>query len=142
MGDVPSRELDAITESVERSAAGLSAFALTPRRLLTLPQHAHPRLIAAETDSPPTLLEIQRRLALRLASNVRPNPGDRFLPHLTLGRFNPGPRPAAIDHPIDLPPFEINEIILMRSTLSPAGAEHHEVRRVKLDPIHGAGGRR
>ncbi len=132
VGDVPSRELDSITESVGRSAAGLQSFSLTPRRLLTLPERAHPRLIAAETDSPAALLEVQRRLAHRLASNVRTKPGDRFLPHITLCRFNPGPRPQPLDHPLDLPPFVIDEIILMRSTLSPAGAEHHEVCRVPL----------
>lgn len=133
VGDVPARALEPTKESVIRSAAGLTAFRLTPRRLVSLPLRAHPRLIAAETDSPAPLLELQRRLAHRLASNSREKPGDRFLPHFTLCRFVPGPRPQEIDHPIDLTPFEVTEIVLMRSTLHPSGAEHHPLLQVRLE---------
>jgi 2'-5' RNA ligase len=134
IGDLPAAEMDDVRESVARAAAGLGSFSLTPRRLVSLPERAHPRLIAAETDAPGTLMELQRRLAHRLARNVRAKSGDRFRPHFTLCRFAPGPRPDPVDHPVALPAFTVEHIRLMRSTLRPDGATHHEVESIALAP--------
>ena len=68
IGDTPARELDATVESVMRAASGLTAFDLTPMELIALPERGPARLIAAQTDSPPQLMELQRRLASRLAT--------------------------------------------------------------------------
>src|SRR5688572_27304408 len=87
IGDTPARELDATIESVERGAAGLSAFELSAERLIQLPERGPARLVAAQTDAPPTLVELHRRLAMRLARNVRDRNEERFRPHLTLCRF-------------------------------------------------------
>ena len=129
IGDTPVAELEETIESVERSTGGLSGFELTPLKLMTMPPKdgAPQRLVAAETDAPATLLELQRRLAIRLAGNVRRRPGDRFLPHITLCRFRSPTRMPRLDEPIELPSFAVNEIRLMRSTLKPAGAVHEEV---------------
>jgi 2'-5' RNA ligase len=134
IGDIPARDLDAVRESVERSAAGLPAFTLTPRRLITLPHRGRPRLVALETDTQPTLLELVRRLAKRLARRVREEPTDRFLPHLTLCRFTHSADPRPLDEPVDLPAFTIERIALMRSVLLPAGAEHRTVMQTPLGP--------
>src|SRR5687768_18549446 len=58
IGDTPARDLETTIESVERAAAGLSAFELAVRSLIQLPQRGPARLIAAETDAPATLLEL------------------------------------------------------------------------------------
>lgn len=133
IGDTPARDLDDVRESVERSAAGLPAFTLSPRRLITLPQRGRPRLVALETDTDPTLLELVRRLAKRLAKRVREKPADRFLPHMTLCRFAHTADPRRLESPIDLPPFAIDRIVLVRSVLLPAGAEHRPVTEAPLD---------
>ena len=39
----------------------------------------------------------------------------------------------ALVHSIDLPPFPIERLVLYRSLLLPAGAEHREVHAVPLD---------
>ncbi|UCD74498.1 MAG: RNA 2',3'-cyclic phosphodiesterase [Phycisphaerales bacterium] len=129
IGDTPSRQLDATIESVQRATGGLSGFSLTPLRLITLPNRrgAAARLVAAETDAPPTLLELQRRLAGRLARNARKRPGDRFLPHLTLCRFRSPARIPPLEHDLDLPGFAVEQLRLMRSELKPTGAVHEEV---------------
>ena len=38
IGDTPVKNLDAVTESVERSCTGLVAFELKPERLISLPK--------------------------------------------------------------------------------------------------------
>jgi 2'-5' RNA ligase len=133
IGDTPVKDLDATVESVDRSRAGLPPFELKPLRLMALPKRGPARLVAAETDAPPTLLELQRRLATRLARNVRARPGDRFLPHLTLCRFRAPTRVGPLDEPLALPAYPVTELKLMRSTLHPDGARHHEVAVFSLE---------
>ena len=132
IGDRDPGELPAITESVRRSASGIDAFTLTPERLITLPQRSRPRLIAVETDAPPGLLELQRRLASRLARSPRVRPGDRFRPHLTICRFQREAPAGRIDNGVELPAFDVSLIHLVRSVLSPQGAKHTEVASVTL----------
>lgn len=142
IGDTPERDLPHTLESVERSCGGIDAFALTPLRLVTFPlvegdrrTREPPRLIAAITDAPPGLLELQRRLAHRLARNARERAGDRFTPHLTLARFAQGSRSERIDAPLSGPAalaFPVRRIRLMRSALHPTGATHVEVASFDL----------
>ena len=87
IGDTPAEALETALESVTRSVAGIQPFELNVMRLTHLPQRGAARLIAAETDDPPGLLEMQCRLAVRFSRSVRRKPGDRFLPHLTVCRF-------------------------------------------------------
>lgn len=135
IGDRSSHELDEVTESVERSAAGLEAFELEPLKLITLPERGHARLVACETTAPGVLMEIHRRLAHRLARNPRERCGDRFYPHLTLARFGT-PAKLRFDEPIGdgagIGSFRVDAVSLMRSILKPSGAEHVEVSRFSL----------
>jgi 2'-5' RNA ligase len=135
LGDTPARHVDQVAESVARSAAGLSGFMLTPRRLITLPERGRPRLLAMETDAPAVLLELVRRLAVRLLRHPRPKPAGRFCPHLTLCRFEHGvAEPARIDRAVELDPFLIGRVALVRSVLRPGGAEHREIASTALGP--------
>ena len=127
IGDMPSKQLDATIESVQRATAGISAFDLTVQRLITLGHRGRARLVAAETDRPPELLEIQRRLVTRLARSPRRNPADRFRPHLTLCRFKKPTKGIALDSPLDTEPFRVQQVVLMKSTLRSDGAQHHEI---------------
>lgn len=127
-GEVPS-----VIESVRRSAAGLAGFTLETIRLMTLPHRGAARLVAAEFSSPAALLEIQRRLALRLARHPRERAGDRFTPHMTLLRFGSAAPGVRVDVPLVLPTFEVHQVALMESWLRPDRAVHGEVARVELD---------
>ena len=132
IGDVPTKQLDATIESVQRATAGISAFDLTVQRLITFPQRGSARLVAAETDRPPELLEIHRRLVTRLACSVRHNPSDRFRPHLTLCRFKKPTKGVQLHGPLDAEPFRVQQVVLMKSTLRSDGAEHHEIMSCAL----------
>lgn len=128
LGDTPAIEMDSVQESVARSVAGLKPFTLTPQRLIALPQQGPARLIACETDAPPDLMEIHRRLALRLARNVRDRNVERFLPHFTLCRFRSPQRLEKVAPGRAIEAFPVSEVRLMRSVLQPDGAQHLEVR--------------
>lgn len=134
LGSVDRTHLESTTESVGRAASGIDAFEVGPVRYITLPGRGPARLVAVECEAPPMLLELVRRLASRLVATPRPDPADRFLPHLTLCRFRTPVRGFALDQPVDgLGPFRVGEIRLMRSVLLPSGAEHREERRFNLD---------
>jgi RNA 2',3'-cyclic 3'-phosphodiesterase len=135
IGDTPAAEMDDTIESVRRAASGLPAFALSLHELIALPERGPKRLIAAETDAPPTLVELQKRLALRLAKKVRERPGEKYRPHITLCRFASPVKGYTLERVstrLD-GSFEVERIALMRSTLSNAGATHHEVVSVLLE---------
>jgi len=132
IGDVPVRDLEATTESVQRAASGLERFMLQPRRLISLPERGPARLIAAETDAPASLMELQRRLAIRLASHVREKDDRPYRPHLTLCRFRAPVMRFTLEEVVDIEGSEVSRIVLMRSALSPTGAQHHEVMTCEL----------
>jgi 2'-5' RNA ligase len=132
IGDVPARELEDVVESVQRSAAGVLPFSLTPRRLVTLPERGTPRLIAVETDLPAGLQEVHRRLAQRLSRKPRAGSADRFLPHITVCRFTGSANPAPVDAMVISAPFAVECLTLVRSTLSPDGAKHEAILDVRI----------
>lgn len=139
IGDCPpGRSLDDVVESVRRSASGLAAFRLTPRRLITLPTRGPVRLVAAETDAPPPLLELKRRLVTRLA---QPGAKERrgFRPHLTLLRFARPARAERLDCVLadETLSFEVDRVVLVRSTLHAGGARHAHLHEVTLGRRYG-----
>ncbi len=132
IGDTAVKDMPQVEESVMKAAGGLERFQVHPRRLIRLPQRGRARLIAAETDGPATLVELHHRLVTRLARTARSRHDDHFLPHITLCRFRSQARMEPIDVPLDIAPLPVGEIHLMRSTLTPTGAEHHHVCVVAL----------
>jgi 2'-5' RNA ligase len=131
IGETELIELPRVRESVERSCAGLCPFDLIFERLMTFPPGGkHTKLLAATTNAPPTLLEIHRRLAHRLAKNVRQRQEERFHPHVTVARF-----PTRVE-PYDVPlpglTWVVDSVLLMESILHPSGAEHRELGRFEL----------
>ncbi|MBY0114077.1 MAG: RNA 2',3'-cyclic phosphodiesterase [Phycisphaerales bacterium] len=131
IGSVRRIEMDELVESVDRAASGRGPAQLTLNRLCVLPETGEPRILAALGYADGNLLEIQKRLAARLA-RFRPKADrDRFLPHLTLARFAPAsPRvPGMSIEPIS---WNIRELRLMDSRLRPSGAVHALVHASRL----------
>lgn len=137
IGDTPARDVPEMVESLERACAGMTPFELRPIALATLPVQGPPRLIAAIADAPPGLIELQRRLAIRLARNVkvrsRAGQGEAgFVPHLTLARFSGVAAPSGFEERIEAEAFMVSRVRLMRSILRPTGAIHAEVAAIEL----------
>jgi 2'-5' RNA ligase len=111
---------------------GIERAELSPLRLIGLPKRGSTRLIAAELDAPPSLVELQRRLAADLEPKPRNRRGPRFLPHLTLCRFRTPTKIPRVDAPLSLPSFPVREVKVMNSILRPQGAEHSELAAFAL----------
>lgn len=140
IGERDRRQLDASIESAAATCAGVRAFAMRPIRLSALPERGPKRTLVVECDRPRELLEIHDRAVQRFARDPAPHSRDRFLPHLTVGRF-PGagtPLPAGCGVPRELAAgdesrsFAIAHISLMSSTLRADGARHSVVATFPL----------
>lgn len=136
VGEVDTRNLDEIAESVQRSCAGVDAFSLTPQRVTTLPTGGRnrppPRVVALETDTPGQLGEIRSRLITRLARHARLRPNDRFTPHFTLARVRHGERIKPFEERASVRPIPVSSVRLVRSKLLPSGAAHDPVAEYAL----------
>jgi 2'-5' RNA ligase len=131
IGDTDLRELPGVAESIRRSMSGVRPPRLEFKTLITLPKGRHPRLIAAELTQDPSLLELHRRLASRLAR--KPKAKDRFLPHMTLARLRAGGQPLEL--PLaGIPAASVAEVLLVQSVLHPRRAEHRALERFALEP--------
>lgn len=130
IGDVSEYELSETLDCVRKSTEGIGRAELQPVRLIGLPRRGRTRLVAAETDAPLSLLELQRRLAASLEPGTRR--GGHFLPHLTLCRFRKPAKMPRVDVPLSLPSFPVQDVRLMQSILRPEGAEHSELARFDL----------
>jgi len=132
VGPTPKGGYEHVVESMRRAASGLAPFELRATSVRTLPDDGPARSIAATFEAPSTLLELKRRLAQRLARNVRKDPADRFTPHITLARLD---QPGAIE-PFEMsvegPAFKVASIALVRTRIRPAGSVIEEVGRVTL----------
>lgn len=127
VGSVDAAEVGDVEESVGRACAGLGAFEVTPERVVALPARGPKKLVAVETDVPGTLLELHRRLAMRLARRPTADPAAGYVPHLTLCRFRRPSAGVSVDRAAGTGGFVVDRVWLMRSVLHPEGAEHREL---------------
>ena len=127
VGETSPKELGEVVQSVSRACSGMEPFDLVCESMITLPR-LRPRLAAVTTSAPPALLEIQRRLAHRLARVKKQDAV--FLPHLTLCREATGLQ--AMTQAIEPLAWRVDAVLLMASELRPSGAEHREVARAEL----------
>jgi 2'-5' RNA ligase len=132
IGDTPARGVRDLLESLTAAATGTHHFELKPLNIVTLPHQGDPRLVAVQTDAPRALIELHARTSQRLASRSRARDRQRFLPHLTLARFDHQSRVESSCLPVVMPAFTVDRIRLMRSVLTSSGARHEEVGQIVL----------
>jgi len=138
-GNITDGQVADISESVAAIAANQEAFSLTVTAAGAFPSPKSPRVvwlgIGGDLDA---LRDFHRRLERALVTLGFP-PEDRpFAPHLTLGRVkSPSGRAALTRCLVQLPipsptPFQVGEIVLFRSTLSPKGATYLPLKIIPL----------
>jgi 2'-5' RNA ligase len=131
LGECPEGQVERIALEARTIAAGMGAVALTPERVTTMPEHAPPRLIALECAASKNLQPLYTRLVAALAQPEEPI-RPRLLPHFTLCRFRRGAPAKPMHAEVTLPGFEVPELRLVKSTLSPEGAVHTPLATIPL----------
>ena len=138
-GNITETQVTDISEAVTALAANQAPFTLTVTDAGAFPNPKNPRVVwlgvGGELD---VAREFYRRLEIAFAALGFP-PEDRPLsPHLTLGRVkSPANRSALTQSLVHLPspeaaPFQVSEIVLFRSNLTPRGATYLPLKVIPL----------
>jgi len=132
LGAVAADRLDAVTKSLAEACAGTAPFRLRAKGIGFFPHARSPRVLwIGIEDAEDRLTAFQRRVE-RLLSPWAEGPAENFRAHVTLGRFQKFRRhktdrlaPAAMSSAGDsFGEWRAEQVDLMRSELSPAGAVH------------------
>jgi RNA 2',3'-cyclic 3'-phosphodiesterase len=140
-GSVEEADSIAIGEALQQVVAETGSFSLSPRGLGCFPNAARPRIVwlGFEEDTAP-LVALEAKLRAATAAFGRA-PEDRdFHPHITLARVKEArsdDRGALSELmkkglPIDVPDWRVQEIELIRSTLSPSGSIYTPLAAYRL----------
>ncbi|KPJ51778.1 MAG: hypothetical protein AMJ37_04140 [Dehalococcoidia bacterium DG_18] len=142
LGNIATDQVPRIIEAITSASQGLSPLKLQIGGLGAFPNLQRPRVIwVAVTGDVEPLITLQRGIdqalmPLGFAIEKRP-----FSPHLTLGRLreraSPGERNSIgklvmATESEGCPSMEVNQISLMRSTLTPSGAIYNRLASIEL----------
>jgi 2'-5' RNA ligase len=138
-GNVPDDEIEALAQTAREAAAETAPLQLQATGVGAFPSPNAPRVVwlGLGGDIIP-LTQLFYRLEKAFAALGYPPEGRAFNPHLTLGRVkSPANRERLAKMlvklpPVDWPPFEVKELILFQSVLSPKGSTYTPLRVIPL----------
>lgn len=144
LGNVPSDKIAEITEATARAAKGVKPFYLQAQGVGAFPNLKSPKVVwvglGGEIQS---LKNLQSRIERTLSELDFPTEAKEFSPHLTLGRVRDKATSrdrSQLGEALGTLKFEsssaflVDEISLMRSTLTSSGAIYNRLSSVKLSP--------
>ena len=133
LGEIEDPQVEAILESVERATRWSGKLTLVLSEVGTFPNFNSPKVIwVGLKGNPDSLKELQSRIDQGISSTTGlPKEKRKFAPHLTLGRVREnasgderrriGQALAEVALEADVS-WEVCEVELIRSTLTPSGA--------------------
>jgi len=139
LGDTTENQLEKLYRGVEEGAAGRKAFTMGLAGLGVFPNMKRPRVVwigVKEGSDPLTDLHGGLEEAIARQGFLREN--RTFSSHLTIGRVK-SPRgietliEAIKATPFRSESFEINEVVVMKSTLTPDGPIYTPLRTIGLE---------
>lgn len=142
LGNVAPDQVPRIIDAITPSAQSLSPLKLQLGKLGVFPNLQRPRVIwVAVTGEVEPLITLQQDIDQALAPLGFPPEGRSFSPHLTLGRLREQASPMERSNIGSLisatefeggPTLEVDQIYLMRSTLTPSGAIYNRLSSIEL----------
>jgi 2'-5' RNA ligase len=139
LGEIEKKIADEIGNICAQIVGEFQPFSLGIKGTGVFPNARHPRVLWIGLDGEVETLErLQERLDERLTSiGFDPEEKD-FSPHLTVGRVRSGKNARELlakanDYPLPPMSFVVEEILLMKSDLHPAGAQYSELARAKMN---------
>ena len=140
LGNTATADTDKILAAMTQAAKDCPVVSLAAKGIGVFPNANRPRVIWAGLKGQVEILaNLQQTLDAHLADAGFPAETRPFKSHLTLGRVKGNIAPARMKAAIDelekfeSEPFEINQVVLFKSDLRPAGAVYTKVVRVNFD---------
>ncbi len=137
LGDTEESKIDRIAGIINGIASDYQSFSLSVSGLGVFPNFRRPRVIwVGMPNSPASLIEIAEKIDSNLAEIGFPQEDKRFSPHLTIGRVKAEVSNGFIEkiksRQFDGGEFNVNEILIMKSDLHPAGAVYTQLQKIAL----------
>ena len=133
LGDVPDLDLAPVCLAVGEAAAKFSRMTLNLQSLGAFPDPERPRTLWVGLAGPDhdRMIELQAAIAEAVAAQGYPAEGDRFTPHITLGRLRPAKdgggdvlKQVAHFRTWSAGNFEATQVLSYASTLAPEGPSY------------------
>ena len=140
LGNVPNDRLPTLPRLLDAVAADSPPLRLKTGLLGAFPNPRRPRVLWLGLEGDTQLLALtQRRLQDALKADGFPRERRAFNPHITLGRARgkgliPLPETALNDQAKGALAFEVRDIVLMSSILTPSGPIHTRLHGAPLSP--------
>jgi RNA 2',3'-cyclic 3'-phosphodiesterase len=139
-GNVPGEHLEALKGALHRAAVEVRPFSLTARGLGCFPSPQRPNIIWLGLEGDLGQLEkLQTRIEQESAGFGNHSEDRKFHPHLTIGRVKvSGRRARRVGEIIRsaevgrVGKWEVNEIWLMQSQLSPSGSAYTALAEIQV----------
>jgi len=143
LGAVEEGRVPEIIRAMEEAVCGREAFLLAARGLGAFPGTSNARVVWAGVQGGVQALEgLAQRLDIALEKAGFERENRPFKAHLTIGRARNRPDPKALAGAIaglgnySCPPFFVNELVLYKSELKPAGPVYTVLHRSQLKPVN------
>lgn len=135
IGDIDDGKTKKVVKAVSDAVAGMEPFTITIGNAGCFPKPERPSVLWIGAEPGTTLRSISDRIATNLkAANIQFDEKP-FKSHITVGRCTGpmDPRPFIEKYSgKEIETFLCDEILIMRSELSPQGAKHTVLERVKI----------
>ena len=138
-GQIPEAQVEPIVEAAGRIARAQVPFSLKVTQAGAFPTVNNPRVVWLGVGGDLAVMGgFFRKLEEAFAALGFPPEGRPFTPHLTLGRVKSPTNRVDLSRrltalpPVESETFQVNEVILYRSNLSPQGATYSPLRKIPL----------
>jgi RNA 2',3'-cyclic 3'-phosphodiesterase len=138
LGDTDEKSLDSIVEATKAACSGYGRFDLETRGVGVFPDMRAPRILWVGISDNDSLTGLQKSIEDGLAALGFTPEKRRFRPHLTLGRFISSSGKEGLYDKIeehkDISPglIEVKSLFLIKSELTPYGAEYTKIAGIDL----------
>lgn len=138
LGDTDEKSLDSIVEELKAACSGYKRFDLETRGVGVFPDMRAPRVLWVGISDNDSLTGLQKSIEDGLAKLGFTTEKRRFRPHLTIGRFRSFSGKEGLYDKIEgyknlsLGLIEVKSIFLIKSELTPSGAEYTKIAVIDL----------
>lgn len=138
LGDIDDKIIDRIVEATKAACIGYGRFDLETRGVGMFPDARAPRVLWVGISDNDSLTGLQKSIEDDLAELGFSLEKRRFRPHLTLGRFRSSFGKEGLydkieeNKDISLGLIEVKSIFLIKSELTPSGAEYTKIAGIDL----------
>ncbi len=139
LGEVPENKIEEVFSATEAGCSGTKKFRMGLKDLGGFPNLQRPRVIWVGTSAgEKEITELQEKVEEELEKSGFPKEERKFTPHFTIGRIKIPKGIEALSQAVEqiefvTEEFGVNEVVVMRSQLNPAGAIYTPLKKIILE---------